>query len=217
MHWIHTRQLKRSFVAEGLRSLALRASSPCATYLSPSPDHFLVPLKPGALFCHCQTGYPTSCERQEGALLVAPVTKSVVLEPPGILLHHKNTPSSKMFPLYAAREEKCTHQNDNNNNLRIAWNFLNPRYTSNLPGPQQLPPIFLSLFWMGSPMLQWRQSRPPSAPVPVGVLVAWLINQTSGCEFGYQIPSSHTYESQTAAGPAGLLEGQYGQQYNVLQ
>lgn len=55
-------------------SLALRASSPCPTYCSPSPDHFLLPLKLGAPLCCCQTGYPTSCERQEGALLLAPDT-----------------------------------------------------------------------------------------------------------------------------------------------
>lgn len=43
---------------------------PRPPYLFSSPDHFLMALKPGGLLCCCQTGHPTSCERQEGALLI---------------------------------------------------------------------------------------------------------------------------------------------------
>ncbi len=77
------------------QSLALYASSSGPAYLSPSPDHFLLPLKLGAPLCCRQTGYPTSCERQEGALLRAPDTQSALQQ---LLNSAHRLPTTEMFP-----------------------------------------------------------------------------------------------------------------------
>ncbi len=164
------------------QSLALFASSPCPAYFSPSPDHFLLPLKPGAPLCCCQTGYPTSCERQEGALLLAPDTKkSALQQPPTIPLLSPQTYSSKN----ATRAQRWTRFLSNwgktsSSQITLKQKLIRInswRCTSNLWGSQQLTPICLSLFWTGSPMLQWTQARPPSDAELVVVWVAAMINR----------------------------------------
>lgn len=55
-------------------------------YLSPSQTTSSCLWNP---FCSCQTGYPTSCERQERALLQDPDKKSALQQPQAMLSAHK--------------------------------------------------------------------------------------------------------------------------------
>lgn len=120
---------------------------PRPPYLFSSPDHFLMALKPGGLLCCCQTGHPTSCERQEGALLI--------LQPQTQNLCSRNLQKNLCYCVTSHTVLVRLKQIHRIKQIKISPQ----RCISNLQGSQQLLLISLSFFWIGSPVLQRRQSR----------------------------------------------------------
>lgn len=136
--------------------LSLCASSHCLAYFSPSTGHFLLPLKPGAPLCCCQTGYPTSCERQERVLILAPDMKAALGQPPAASFLCPRTSNSKnVSATYSRYNSGCVLKK-----LKQSHYFSRDVQTQNrsksLLSASQISAADNNLsepLWMGSPIL----------------------------------------------------------------